>query len=53
VALAGVGLMLSVSRVSARESVPERKINESYDLSRGDGGRSVPRVRRSGSTPGR
>ncbi len=47
--LAGVGLLLSVSRVSARHSIPERKVNADYDLSRGDRGGSVPRVRRRGS----
>jgi len=44
--LAGVGLLLSISRVSARESIPERKVSADYDLSRGDRGRDVPRVRR-------
>ncbi len=44
--MAGVGLMLSISRVAARESLPERRVNADYDLSRGDRGRSVPRVRR-------
>ncbi len=51
--MAGVGLLLSVSRVTARESGPERRANADLNLSRGNGGRRVPRVRRSGSTSGR
>ncbi len=51
--LSGVGLLLSISRVAARESRPERRVSADYDLSRGDGGRGVPRVRRRGSDPGR
>ncbi len=44
--MAGVGILLSVSRITARESVPERRTHADPDLSRGDRGRSVPRVRR-------
>lgn len=51
--LAGVGLLLSISRVTARVTVPERKKDADYDFSRGNGGGRVPRVRRSGSTAGR
>lgn len=52
--MAGVGLLLSISRVTARESAPERRAHADPDLSRGDWGRSVPRVRRGrGATAGR
>lgn len=43
--MAGVGLLMSVSRVAAREAVPERKSDADFDFSRGDGGRGVSRVR--------
>ncbi len=52
--MAGVGLLLSISRVTARESVPERRTHADPDLGRGDRGRSVPRVRRGrGAAAGR
>lgn len=47
--MAGIGILLSVSRVTAREAVPERRNDADYDFSRGDGGRRVPRVRRRGN----
>ncbi len=51
--MAGVGLLLSISRVSARESIPERRVNADYDFGRGNGGRSLPRVRRRGGDESR
>jgi cell division protein FtsW len=57
-ALAGVGLMLSVSRAISQNAVPRRKqtpelsdterrpIREDHDLSRGNRGRRVPRLSR-------
>ncbi len=51
--MAGVGLLLSISRVAAGESIPERRVSADYDLSRGDRGRSVPRVRRRAGDAGR
>jgi cell division protein FtsW len=47
--MAGIGLLLSVSRVTARHAIPERRTDADHHLSRGDGRRRVPRVRRSGS----
>lgn len=47
-ALAGMGLLLSVSRIAARESGPDQKRKSGADHHLGwrNGGRDVPRVRR-------
>lgn len=50
VMMAGTGLLLSIARVSIRESVPERRnTSANYDLSGGDRRGSVSRARRSRS----
>ncbi len=49
--MAGVGILLSISRATAREPGPDRRTYADHDLGRGDGGRSVPRVRRRGDAP--
>jgi len=51
--LAGVGILLNISRSAGREPSSDRRAHADFDLSRGDGGRSVPRVRRRGDAPGR
>ena len=55
--LAGVGILLNISRSArrevGREAQPDRRAHADHDLGRGDGGRSVPRVRRRGDAPGR
>ncbi|HML22970.1 MAG TPA: putative peptidoglycan glycosyltransferase FtsW [Aggregatilinea sp.] len=64
-AMAGVGLMLNVSRAAAKQSVPKRRqtpsvgaldedwrdSREDHDLSRGNRGRRIPRVSSRRGTP--
>ncbi len=47
VSMAGIGLMLSISRQAAKGAIPERKVRADIDFGRGDWRRRLPRAGRS------